>query len=86
DLLMHHGCHFRRTVHAFCNVQMLLMNGIVLLSEGANNGLEFFPAMEQKEFKVFHELLCLVPGLEAHLMESSEEEISDITDLVCFPT
>jgi len=30
---------------------------------------------EQKEFKVFHELLRSVPGLEARLVESSEEEI-----------
>jgi len=31
---------------------------------------------EQKEFKVFRELLHSVPGLEARLMDSSEEEIT----------
>ena len=42
---MHHGCHFGRTVHAFCNVQTLLMNDIVMLSDGADNDLESLTAM-----------------------------------------
>ena len=41
---MHHGRHFGRTVHAFCNVQTLLMNGIAQLSEGAENDLESLSA------------------------------------------
>ena len=40
---------------------------------------------ERKEFKVFRELLHSVPGLEACLVESLEEEITDIADLVCSP-
>jgi len=28
DPLVHHGRHFGRTVHAFCNVQMLIANGL----------------------------------------------------------
>jgi len=40
DPLVHHGWHFGRMVHAFCNVQTLLMNSIVLLSDGADNSLE----------------------------------------------
>jgi len=42
---MHHGRHFGRTVHAFCNVQTLLMNGIVMLSNGADDDLESLTAM-----------------------------------------
>ena len=37
---------------------------------------------EQKEFTVFRELLRMVPGLEARLMESSEEHVIHIADLV----
>jgi hypothetical protein len=33
DPLVHHGRHFGRTVHAMCNVQALLTNGILLLGE-----------------------------------------------------
>lgn len=29
DPLVHHGRHFGRTIHAFCQVQALLNNGIV---------------------------------------------------------
>ena len=28
DPLIHHGRHFGRTVHAMCNVQALILNGI----------------------------------------------------------
>lgn len=37
---------------------------------------------ERQEYKVFRELLRAVPGLEARLMESSEEEVIAIADLV----
>ena len=37
---------------------------------------------EWKEYAVFHELLCMIPGLEAWLMESSEEQVVNIADLV----
>ena len=33
DPLIHHGRHFGRAIHAFCNVQTLITNGIVLMSE-----------------------------------------------------
>jgi len=32
---------------------------------------------------VFRELLKMVPGLEARLMESSEDDVITIADLVC---
>ena len=28
DPLVHHGHHFGRAVHAFCNIQMLIVNGL----------------------------------------------------------
>lgn len=34
DPLVHHGRHFGRAVHAFCNVQTLILNGLVTLGEG----------------------------------------------------
>lgn len=37
---------------------------------------------ERQEYVVFRELIRMVPGLEARLMESSEEEIIAIADLV----
>ena len=37
---------------------------------------------ERKEYMVFCKLLRMVPGLEAQLMEASEEQVVDITDLV----
>jgi len=37
---------------------------------------------EWKEYAVFRELLRLVPGFEDWLMESSEEQVIHIADLV----
>ncbi|KIJ19520.1 hypothetical protein PAXINDRAFT_8009 [Paxillus involutus ATCC 200175] len=39
-------------------------------------------AIERKEYAVFHELLRMVPGMEARLMESSEEEVVHLADLI----
>jgi len=36
DPLIGHGRHFGRTVHALCNIQALLTNGVLRLSEQAN--------------------------------------------------
>ena len=33
DPLVHHGRHFGRAVHAFCNVQTLLLNGLQAMSD-----------------------------------------------------
>ena len=38
---------------------------------------------EWKELEIFHELMKMVPSLEAHLMASLEDEVIDIADLVC---
>ena len=37
---------------------------------------------ERKEYAVFRELLRMIPGLEARLMESSEEQVVNVADLV----
>jgi len=37
---------------------------------------------ERKELEVFHELLGMVPGLEEWLMESSEDKVILVADLV----
>jgi hypothetical protein len=37
DPLVHHGRHFGRAVHAFCNAQTLISNGITLMGENAND-------------------------------------------------
>jgi hypothetical protein len=33
DPLVHHGRHFGRTIYAMCNIQALVMNGMLLLDE-----------------------------------------------------
>ncbi|KIM54097.1 hypothetical protein SCLCIDRAFT_31351 [Scleroderma citrinum Foug A] len=78
DPLVHHGCHFGRAVHVFCNVQTLLLNDLQAMSDDGPE--ESLTAV--KEQVVFQELLQLVPSLEDRLMSSSEEEVIDIADLI----
>ena len=97
DPLVHHGRHFGRAVHSFCSIQTLLTNGILSMAEESEanslsaayvaflaSGRPFWPPdhREQKELEVFRELLKMVPALEARLMQSSEEEVINIADLV----
>ncbi|KAI5996085.1 hypothetical protein EDC04DRAFT_2585593, partial [Pisolithus marmoratus] len=42
DPLVHHGHHFGHVVHAFCNVQMLLTNGITLIGDVEERGLDSY--------------------------------------------
>ncbi|KIM63176.1 hypothetical protein SCLCIDRAFT_1214486, partial [Scleroderma citrinum Foug A] len=69
-------------VHAFCNVQTLITNGIVLMSEDIDVNDESLMAIERKEYAVFKELLCMIPSLEARLMESSEEMVTTMAELI----
>ncbi|KAL4061687.1 hypothetical protein V8B97DRAFT_2027224 [Scleroderma yunnanense] len=80
DPLVHHGCHVGRAVHAFCNVQTLITNGLHAMSDDAPED-ETLPAVECKEHAVFWELLQSVPGLEDQLMLSSEEEVIAMANL-----
>ncbi|KAF8834924.1 hypothetical protein BDN67DRAFT_913952, partial [Paxillus ammoniavirescens] len=82
DPLVHHRWHFGRAVHAFCNVQMLITNGLLFMGEEAYENEGIVTAIERKEYAVFCELLRMVPRMEARLMESSEEEVVHLADLV----
>ena len=97
DPLVHHGRHFGRTVHAFCNVQTLVTNGLQAMCDDApeddsltsvyvayflNKSTILTCCSERKERAVFRELLQSVPGLENRLMTSSEEEVVEIADQV----
>ncbi|KAF8833497.1 hypothetical protein BDN67DRAFT_992828 [Paxillus ammoniavirescens] len=57
------------TMHAFCNVNTLLTNGLVLLAEEESDQDECLTALERKEFA-------------AHLMGSSEDNVMLISDLL----
>ncbi|KIK77095.1 hypothetical protein PAXRUDRAFT_167821 [Paxillus rubicundulus Ve08.2h10] len=81
DPLVHHGHHFSQAVHAFCNVQILIMNGLQAMGDNTLDD-ENLTAVERKEHVVFHELLQSVPGLQNQLMSSSEEEVIIIADLI----
>ncbi|KAI6019112.1 hypothetical protein EDC04DRAFT_2869954 [Pisolithus marmoratus] len=82
DPLVHHGRHFSHVVHAFCNVQALLTNVILLMSEVEERGLETLTQDERKEYSAFWELLKIVPKLEDCLMSSSEEDVMTIAELI----
>ncbi|KAN0075263.1 hypothetical protein V8E55_011286 [Tylopilus felleus] len=80
DLLVHHGCHFGRAIYAFCNVEMLITNGLLAMSDGISE--ELLTAIERKECVVFRELLGIILGLENRLMNLLEEEVIVIMDLI----
>ncbi|KIK25274.1 hypothetical protein PISMIDRAFT_97029 [Pisolithus microcarpus 441] len=82
DPLLHHGHHFGHAVHAFCNVQVLLTNAIVLMSEVEERGLETLTQDKRREYSAFWELLKIVPKLEDHLMSSSKEDMMMIAELI----
>ncbi|KAL4077988.1 hypothetical protein J3A83DRAFT_4186238 [Scleroderma citrinum] len=85
DTLVHNGHHFGRAVYAFCNVQMLIMNGLHAMSDDAPEDETLTAACiayECKEQAVFQELLQSVHGLEDQLMSSSEEEVIGMAHLI----
>ncbi|KAH7917216.1 hypothetical protein BV22DRAFT_1108609 [Leucogyrophana mollusca] len=82
DPLVHHGRHFGRAIHAFCNIQTLIVNGLLRMSERMNEPDESLTAEERREHMVFRELLRQVPGLEKRMMESSEEDVIIIAELI----
>ncbi|KIJ12184.1 hypothetical protein PAXINDRAFT_83251, partial [Paxillus involutus ATCC 200175] len=75
DPLVHHGWHFGRAVHVFCNMQTLIVNGLAAMAEGED--LESMTALERKELSVFKQLLTT-----ARLMSGSEEDVNEISDLI----
>ena len=79
----------------FCNVQTLITNGLLYMVNGeeiVTAVLVYSPPQstashvrihrERKEYVMFREFLRLVPGLEGRLMESPEEQVTHIADLV----
>ena len=44
DPLVHHGRHFGRVAHSFCNIQTLLANGIAMMGERADEPEEVLTA------------------------------------------
>jgi hypothetical protein len=96
DPLVHHGRHFGRAVHTFCNLKALLANGLLCHSESNEASepaalcvlLQFSPLKlmawirVSREYRVFLELLSLCPHLEERLLRSSEEEIQHVAEMV----
>ncbi|KIK14479.1 hypothetical protein PISMIDRAFT_116980, partial [Pisolithus microcarpus 441] len=82
DLLVHHGHHFGCVVHAFCNVQTLLTNGITLMVEVEERGLETLTQEERKEYSAFQELLKIVLNLEDCIMSSSKQDVIATAELI----
>ncbi|KAG2752866.1 hypothetical protein P692DRAFT_201838181 [Suillus brevipes Sb2] len=82
DPLVHYGHHFGRTIHALCNFQALLTNGILRMGELAEIPEENFTAEERREHRVFQELLKSVAGLEERLMQGGDEEVDVVAELL----
>lgn len=80
DPLVHHGRHFGRTVHAMCNIQALVTNGILRMAAEVSE--ESLTSQERREFCVFRKLLGMVPHFEDRLIESSDREAMGMADLI----
>ncbi|KAG1902986.1 uncharacterized protein F5891DRAFT_1127521 [Suillus fuscotomentosus] len=81
DPLVHYGRHFGRTIHALCNFQALLTNGILRMGELAEIPEENFTAEERREHRIFQELLKSVAGLEERLMQGGDDEVDAVAEL-----
>ncbi|TFK17506.1 hypothetical protein FA15DRAFT_683513 [Coprinopsis marcescibilis] len=91
DPLVHHGRHFGCTIRMFCRIQALLKQGLALtvqleLGQALPNcPLKYFaslwPPIEQKELRIYKELLALLPHLEERLLTGSEEELFYMADM-----
>ncbi|KAG1743916.1 hypothetical protein EDB19DRAFT_1894673 [Suillus lakei] len=81
DPLVHYGRHFGQTVHALCNFQALLMNGILQMRELAKIPEENFTAEERHKYHIFQELLKSVAGLKECLMQGGDGEVDAVAEL-----
>jgi len=62
DPLVHHGRHFCRTVHAMCNLQALLTNGVLLEVKQAETSEEDFTSEYITQWLcLFLPMLILIP-------------------------
>ncbi|KAG1886555.1 hypothetical protein F4604DRAFT_1877826 [Suillus subluteus] len=82
DPLVSHRRHFGRTVFALCNYPSLLTNGILRLELLEDTPLEEFSAEEQREHRIFEQLLDSYPGLLEWLKDGSEEEVLHVGELI----
>ncbi|KAG2740811.1 hypothetical protein P692DRAFT_201842415 [Suillus brevipes Sb2] len=82
DPLISHRHHFGQTVFALCNYPSLVTNSILRLEQIKDTPLEDFPAEEQREHRVFEQLLDSYPGLLERLKTGSEEEIIHVGELI----
>lgn len=63
--MIHHGRHFGRTVHAMCNVQALITNGLLRMAEWESDG------EVQEETLTFEFVLVLLFLFFAHVALSN---------------
>ncbi|KAF8236189.1 hypothetical protein L208DRAFT_1100785, partial [Tricholoma matsutake] len=82
DPLIHYGHHFGCTVHALCNIHALITRGLLRDSEHADDPEESFTTEQRLEYHIYRTLLNMVPGLEEHLVNSSDKETQMIADLL----
>jgi hypothetical protein len=94
DPLIHHGRHFGRVVHTFCNIRALITNGLTRMTDppeeeslrlvisGLRGQLLIAQCSEYQEYLAFMDLLRLCPNLEDRIAESSEAEVEMISDFV----
>jgi hypothetical protein len=54
DPLVHHGRHFGRTIHALCNLDALIKNGLLRMGELADDPEESFTAQYVFFFSFSH--------------------------------
>ncbi|TEB18192.1 hypothetical protein FA13DRAFT_1649581, partial [Coprinellus micaceus] len=84
DPLVSHGRHFGRTIHAFCRHFSLLKEGLAryLHMESGLVTMDELTFLEEREQRIFQELLELSPGLDARVLGASEEELHYIADMI----
>ncbi|KIM87313.1 hypothetical protein PILCRDRAFT_63295 [Piloderma croceum F 1598] len=80
DPLVHHGHHFCCTIHAMCNIYALLTQSVIYeVEQTADDDLN---DDEHRKHQVFKQLLNLVPNLKERIMTGSEEELTEVADLL----
>ncbi|KAH6907114.1 hypothetical protein BKA70DRAFT_1105177, partial [Coprinopsis sp. MPI-PUGE-AT-0042] len=84
DPLVHHGQHFGRTIQVFCQVQLLLKQGLaqsILLELGRVTEHDLDRG-ELQEHRIYNALLALSPTLEECLCTGSEQELFHVADMI----
>ncbi|KAH6899590.1 hypothetical protein BKA70DRAFT_1375252 [Coprinopsis sp. MPI-PUGE-AT-0042] len=82
--LVHHWRHFGRAIQAFCQVQLLLKQGLartIQLELGCITK-DDLGEIEAQEHRIYTCLLALSPTLEECLCTGSEQELFHIADLI----